>query len=222
MTVTETTSVKGRLIQAADDEISEFGLECLQMDAVARRAGVSRATAFRQLGTISEVVVQVALLRSDRHRATLKQLMETRVGVFAKLEAAVVFSARELPTDPSIAALIARHSASAQDPRVRSRAMDALGQVLRDGQHNGEIRTDLPLDELVDYVVEQTYLAAEDAHRSEEAARKRFHHFVIPALSSRGVCSGEYTSRITEVEAAAAAMSEALDALSQTLKSARP
>jgi AcrR family transcriptional regulator len=220
--VTETSSVKGRLVQAADEEITEAGLENLQMDAVARRAGVSRATAFRQLGSISDVVVQVALLRSDRHRVTLKQLMETKVGVFAKLEAALIFSARELPTDPSIAALIARHSQSAQDPRVRSRAMDVLGQVLRDGQDNGEIRTDLELDVLVDFVVEQTYLAAEDIHRSEEAARKRFRHFVIPAIGARGMCSGEYTSRIDEVAAAAAAARDALDALDQTLKSARP
>ncbi|MBB3604768.1 AcrR family transcriptional regulator [Mycolicibacterium sp. BK556] len=218
----ETSTVKQRLIEAAHDEITEFGLDNLQMDAVARRAGVSRATAFRQLGGISELVIQVALLRSDRHREVLNQIMANKVGVFAKLEAALVFSARELPADPPIAALIARHSESAQDPRVRRRALDVLGQVLLAGQESGEIRTDLELDELVDFIVEQTYLAADDVHRSEAASRRRFRHFVVPAISARELCSGELASRITEVHAASEAARDALDALTQTLQIARP
>jgi AcrR family transcriptional regulator len=179
---TDDSSVKARLIRAADAEIAEFGPDALQMEAVAKRAGVSRSTAFRQLHSLSEVLIQVALLRSQRHIAALRDLMSTEAGVFAKIEVALIYNARELPTDPSIAALIARHSAALHDPRVHEISLEVLGPVLREGQRRGEIRIDVHLDDLVDYLVEQTWLAAEEIDRSEEAVRKRFRQFVIPAL----------------------------------------
>ena len=215
-------SVRARLVRAADAEIAAYGTETLQMETVAKRAGVSRATAFRQLGSISEVLVQVALLRSQQHIAEVHRLMDSRAGAFAKLEAALIYTAHELPTDPAIAHLISRHSASVNDPRVHQASMGLLGQVIQDGQRDGEIRTDLPLGEVVDFLVEQTYLAAEEIDRSEHAVRKRFRHFVIPALEARGCFGGEYASRVTEVEHSLTAAREALDNLAQKLRDARP
>lgn len=215
------STVKGRLIRAADAEITAVGTNAVQMDAIAKRAGVSRATAFRQLGCISEVLVQVALLRSQRHMVALHQLIDTKAGVFAKLEAVLIYIAREVPADPSIAALIARHSAAVHDPRIHQLSMDVLGQVLEEGQRNREIRTDVELDALVDFLVEQTYLAAEEIDRSEDAARQRFRRFVIPALELRGCSGGEYVSRIREVHEAVSTAREALDNLSQKLRGAR-
>src|SRR3954466_10994338 len=62
-------TVRDRLIRAADAEIVESGTNALHMDSVAARAGVSRASAFRQLGNVGELLVQVALLRARRHTA---------------------------------------------------------------------------------------------------------------------------------------------------------
>jgi hypothetical protein len=133
----------------------------------------------------------------------------------------LIYTARELPTDPSIAAMIARHAATVHDPRVHGSSMDLLGPVLREGQLNGEIRADLALDELVDFLVEQTYLAAEEIDRSEDAVRKRFRHFVIPALEARDCSGGEYVSRIREVAEAVSSAREALDNLAQKLRAGR-
>jgi AcrR family transcriptional regulator len=192
------------------------------MEAVAKRAGVSRATAFRQLGSVSEVLVQVALLRSQRHTAELHRLMDSKAGVFAKIEAVVVYTAHELPTDPAIAHLISRHSASVRDPRVHEAAMDLLGEVLQRGQRDGAIRADLTPDQLVDFLVEQTYLAAEEIDRSEDAVRKRFRQFAIPALEARSCFGGEYASRVKEVEHALSTAREALENLAQKLYDAKP
>jgi hypothetical protein len=78
------------------------------------------------------------------------------------------------------------------------------------------------LDELVDFIVEQTYLAAEEIDRSEDAVRTRFRHFVIPALEARGNAGGEYISRTREVEEAAATAREALENLVEQLRRANP
>ncbi len=215
-------SVKARLIRAADAEIAAYGIDALQMEAVAKRAGVSRATAFRQMGSICEVLVQVALVRVQTHITRMLMLIDSKPTVFSKLEAVVVYATREFPADPAIAALIARHSTFVNDRRVHQHAIDLMGTVLREGQRRGEVRTDLELDELVDFLTEQTYLAAEALDRSEAVVRKRFRHFVIPALEARGCCGGEHLSRVTEVEHAVAAAREALENLTQKLSEAQP
>ncbi|MCW2649515.1 MAG: putative transcriptional regulator, TetR family [Mycobacterium sp.] len=212
------SSVRGRLIGAADAEIAANGIGAVQMDVIAKRAGVSRATAFRQLGSISEVLVQVALLRARHHVALVEALMAERTGVFSKLEAALVYTARELPTDPAIAALIARHAASVHDPRVHDVAAGIIGPVLVDGQRHGEVRTDLQMAELVDFLVEQTYLASEELDRSEDAVLRRFRHFVVPGLAARDDPGGEFRSHAREVEHALAVALDALGNLARQLR----
>src|SRR6185312_4905235 len=113
---------KTRLIRAADAEIADHGINEVRMEAIAKRAGVSRATVFRQLGTASEVLIQVAMLRAQRHIIAARELMQTKTGAFAKIEAALIYTARELPTDPALVQLMAQHSTSVHDPRVHAAA----------------------------------------------------------------------------------------------------
>jgi AcrR family transcriptional regulator len=227
VTAVDTTSgddgtVKDRLIRAADTEIAARGINAVQMEVVAKIAGVSRATAFRQLGSVSEMLVQVALLRARRHVAAVETLMATKTGVFAKLEAALVYTAQELPSDPSISALIAQHAASVHDPRVHQVAVDAMGPILDEGRRNGQVRTDIDVGEMVDFLVEQTYLAAEEIDRSEAEVRRRFRHFVIPGLAASNGSSGEYLSRTMEVQESVGVAIEALTNLSDQLRRDRP
>jgi AcrR family transcriptional regulator len=211
-------TVRDRLIRAADREIAARGTNGVQMEVVAQIAGVSRATAFRQLGSVSEMLVQVALLRARRHVAAVKALMATKTGVFAKLESALVYTAQELPSDPSISALIAQHAASVHDPRVHQVAVDAMGPVLVEGQRNGQLRTDIDIDEMVDFLVEQTYLAAEEIDRSEDEVRRRFRHFIIPGLAAPKGLGGEHLSRTMEVQDAVTIATEALNNLADQLR----
>jgi AcrR family transcriptional regulator len=211
-------TVRDRLIRAADAEIAERGIESVRMEAVAVKAGVSRATAFRQLGSVSEMLVQVALLRARRHTAAAESLMATKIGVFNKIETALLFCSRELPTDPSISALIARPSASVHHPRVHRMALDSMGPVLLDGQRNGEVRTDLRIDEMIDFLVEQTYLAAQELDRSDAAIRRRFRHFIVPALATNNGSPGERLSLKRETEDAVAIAINALTSLARQLQ----
>jgi AcrR family transcriptional regulator len=212
-------TVKSRLIRAADELVTEGGIDAVQMEAVAKRAGVSRATAFRQLGSVAEVQLQVAMHRAQRHIDAVHQLMQGKTGAFAKIEAALVYTARELPTDPAITErLISQHSASVHDPRVHEAAVGIMGPVLEEGQHNGEIRADVPMDELVDFLVEQTYLAAEEPDRSEPIVRRRFRLFVAPALEARSGKGGEFLSDTREVEDALTAAMEAITNLTARLR----
>jgi AcrR family transcriptional regulator len=214
-------TIRDRLIKAADREIAARGTNGVQMEVIAKIAGVSRATAFRQLGSVSEMLVQVALLRARRHVAAVEALMATKTGVFAKLEAALLYTARELPSDPSISALIAQHAASVHDPRVHQAAVDVMGPVLDEGQRSGQVRNDIDIDEMVDFLVEQTYLAAEEIDRSDAEVRRRFRHFIIPGLAASKDPGGEHVSRTMEVQDAVATAIEALNNLADQMRRGR-
>ena len=147
--------------------------------------------------------------------------MATKTGVFTKLEAALLYTTRELPPDPSISALIAQRSASVHHPRVHQMAVDAMGPVLREGQRHGEVRNDLEIDELIDFLVEQTYIAAEELDRSDASVRRRFRHFIVPALAASGGSAGERLSLAREAEDAVDTAIEALSNLADQLQRGR-
>jgi AcrR family transcriptional regulator len=179
-------TVRERLIRAADAEIAASGDASPKIEVVAGRAGVSRATAYRQLGTTSEMLVQVALLRARRHVHAAESLMAEKSGVLAKFEAALIYATRELPKDPTMATLIAHHSASIHDARVLDVALALTGPLLQDGARNGDIRRDASIGDLARFLVEQTYLAAGQPDRPEEAVAHRFRQFIAPVLTGRG------------------------------------
>jgi hypothetical protein len=93
-----------------------------------------------------------------------------------------------------------------------------MGPVLEEGRRSGQVRTDIGIGEMVDFLVEQTYLAAEEIGRSDDETRRRFRHFVIPGLAASNGSSGERVSRTLEVEEAVTAALEALNGLADQLR----
>lgn len=179
---TDDNSVHARLVRAADEEMRLRDQVTVSMAAVAERAGVSRATAFRQLGNSSEMVIQVGLLRARQHIERAREIMDAQRDIFAKMEDVMAYNSRELPQDPVIVALMAQRSVSVHHPDIYSVTSEISDSVLATGQAAGLIRTDVPIAEMTHFLVEQTYLAADYHDRSEEAARYRFRNFVAPAL----------------------------------------
>jgi AcrR family transcriptional regulator len=175
-------AVRDRLIAAADDELAEHGSLTGRFEAVAHRAGVSRATAYRQLGSISELLTLVGLLRSKKHTAMVTEVMARESDALAKIEAAMIYSARELPNEPIVLDLIARRSAAVVDPEVRRLITEVLSPTLTAGQACGEIRTDVDCALIIEYLTEQCYLITQAADRSAAAVRRRFEWFIAPCL----------------------------------------
>lgn len=206
---TDDDSVRARLVRAADEEIARQNTTSVTMAAVAERAGMSRATAFRQLGGTSEMIIRVGLLRSQKHIARVHEIMDAQSDVFAKMEESMVYTTRELPGDPVIQALMAQRAAAVRDHDIHAVTATIIGPVLRDGQADGLIRTDIPIAEMTDFVIEQTYLAAEYPDRSDAAARHRYRTFVAPALRPQ---HDPTTSPNNELESALIAASEAISA----------
>jgi AcrR family transcriptional regulator len=182
---TRSDTLRDRLIQAADDELAEYGSLTGRFEAVAHRAGVSRATAYRQIGSVAALLTQVGLRRSHKYIDNLREVMDRQTGTLDKVEAALIYGARELPAEPIVLNLIGRQFSSSVDPEVYGLIDDLMGPTLIEGRRCGEIRSDVDLELVIDFLVEQSYLATHASDRSEAAVRRRFRLFVVPAITGR-------------------------------------
>jgi AcrR family transcriptional regulator len=186
----QSDNVRDRLIVAADEELAEFGTLTGRFEAVAHRAGVSRATAYRQLGSVTELVTQVGIRRARKYLAGLQDVMNREAGALAKLEAALIYGAQVLPDDPIVMHLIARQFTSGRDPEVFEMINEMVLPTVAAGQRCGELRGDVDADAIIDYIVEQSYFATHARDRSAGAVSTRFRLFVEPAISP--TAAGDY------------------------------
>jgi AcrR family transcriptional regulator len=183
-------TVRDRLIQAADEELAEFGTLTGRFEAVAHRAGVSRATAYRQLGSVTELLTQVGVRRARNYLAGLQDVMDRETGALAKLEVALVYGAQVLPGDPIVLHMIARQFTSGRDPEVYEMINEMVRPTVAAGQCSGQLRGDVDTDAIIDYIVEQSYFATHAQDRSEGAVKKRFRLFIEPAISPGRLSAG--------------------------------
>jgi AcrR family transcriptional regulator len=176
-----TDAIRERLIEAGDAVLEEHGTLAGRMGAVARRAGVSRATAYRHLGSIAELSIQVGLRRARKYVTGMQEAMDRTCGALTKIEAAMIYAARELPEEPVVLELVSRPGAPV-DPEVRALIDEIMTPVLIEGRRNGDIRTDISLRAVIDHLTEHSYLATHATDRSADAVRQRVRDFVTPAL----------------------------------------
>jgi AcrR family transcriptional regulator len=220
-TVAQSDSVRDRLIRTADVWLRHHAVDQLSIEAVAAAADVSRATAFRKLGGRDQLVVAVALARSDRFVRECATEMAGHVGVFAKLEAAFLYLVGELPHDPIIREFFALKSAGDFGPEADVLANATLGPAIEAGRATGEVRDDVPTEEIVHWTIEQLYLAVLQTDRSPAAVVKRVRTYLTPALSARRTheFSGSIRSRIESLDFALDRAREALSALQEAAPS---
>lgn len=220
--VVQPDSVRDRLIRTADVWLRRHDVGELSIEAIAAAAHVSRATAFRKLGGREQLVVAVALARSDRFVRECTAEMARHVGAFAKLEAVFLHLVRELPDDPIIRELFALKPAGDFGPEVDAIANATLGPAIDAGRAAGEVRDDVPIDEIVHWTVEQLYLAAVQTDRSPAAVLKRVRTYLTPALSAHRTdqLSGSIRSRVESLDSALEQARDALSALQQAARSA--
>ncbi|OBH11056.1 TetR family transcriptional regulator [Mycobacterium sp. E1747] len=206
-----------RLVHAADAALANVEVEALTVDAVAAAAGVSRATAFRHMGTQADMIVAVGMLRAARYARTCAAEMDRHPTVLGKIEAAFLHLARELPADSVMRAMFVVQTASDIGDEASELTMATLGPVIDQGRSSGVIRADVSTERVVSWIVEQLYLAMQQPDPTDDhAARERVRLFLIPALLPQRVDatpSLDCRSQLDEISAALNRATEAASAL---------
>jgi AcrR family transcriptional regulator len=211
----EQGSVLDRLTRAADFALQRDGVDNVSMTAIAAEAGVSRATAFRQLGGRDQMIVTVALWRARRYARECTALMGRHVGSFAKIEAAFMYLVPALSNDDVVREFFALRPADDLGTGAHALAVATFGPAITEGRSAGEFRTDVSIDDIADWTTEQLISAVRQKDHSHQAIVRRVRMFLLPALAehcTRAV-SAHVRSRIDTLEDALRQVMAALEAL---------
>jgi AcrR family transcriptional regulator len=148
------------VLDAAADLLIEGGMAAATMEAIAARAGVSKATIYKWWPSRGHVALDSLFIRTQPPMAveagsTLEETLIAQVGALAGLL-----------RDPATASLMRETVAVAQtDPDIRS-ALDtrwlrprraAVERVLRDAAERGEIRADVDFAAAMDQLFGPLY-----------------------------------------------------------------
>lgn len=178
------------VVAAARACFAAGGISGARMDDIARHAGVSRAHLYAFVSGRPELIKLAAMARLGELGQLLSDRMrESELDLEDSIVEQVLATARAGREDPEFVALaeaIPRFElneilTSADSPvhEINSRI---FGPVLGRAMTEGRLRTDVPIDAIVEWL--QRILASEAgrAHVDDEALRVTVRRFVLPAI----------------------------------------
>jgi AcrR family transcriptional regulator len=192
-TVEATGTIRARLDEALLDYLwavhGDDGLGEISVDAVAQAAGVSRATAYRYLGSRDELLYRAAIMLAQAHMGRCEEILARTATVADRLEEAFAYTVRETTGDALLQLLLRSPRAKAIDEALRAMTGDLFANAVHAGQEDGQVRSDVSAQELIVWQVEQLYVVLRLA-LDEEQARLWVRRFMVPALRPPGEIDG--------------------------------
>ncbi|MCW2532931.1 MAG: putative transcriptional regulator, TetR family [Blastococcus sp.] len=181
---TASGTIRERLDRALAEHLGALpshDLREISVEAVAQVAGVSRATAYRYLGSRDEVLYRAAIMLAEAHMERCAEILSRTPTVAARLEEAFAYTVRETTGDVLLQLLLQSPRAEAIDAALRAMTGDLFSSAVRAGQDDGQVRTDVSAEELIAWQVEQLYVVVR-LSLDEEQARLYVRRFMVPAL----------------------------------------
>jgi AcrR family transcriptional regulator len=157
----------------------------ITVEAVAQEAGVSRATAYRYLGSRDELLYRSAIVLAQGHMGRCLEILEQTPTMAARMEEAFAYTVRETAQDVLLQLLLRSARADAIDEALRVMTGDLFRDSVEGGQADGQVRSDVTAEELIAWQVEQLYVVFR-LRLDEEAARLWVRRFLVPAVRPPG------------------------------------
>lgn len=155
----ESDEIRNRLLDAAYEQFSRFGIQRSTMEDVARRANVSRITVYRRFTGKDELVEQVVLRQFRRYFHQFSAEVRRANSLEERVAAGFVSSLRAIRSDPIIAGLVAadpdRFASSmfGDEGRTLAAVRGFVASRLRDEQRAGFIASSLDTDRVAEIMV---------------------------------------------------------------------
>ncbi|MCW2524630.1 MAG: putative transcriptional regulator, TetR family [Frankiales bacterium] len=212
------TPVRSKLDRALVDYLGSIGeeqdLDEVNIETVARAAGVSRATAYRHFGDRDGLLSRAVIEISRRNAHELAQRQASLPTVAAKIEEAFAFMAASLRQDRVIMHVVAPHQSEEMARAFNALSMELVAPMYRAAQADGQLRDDLTVEEIIAWLNEQRQVVV-GLGLSEEDTRVWVRKFVLPALRPQQVAQ---VSR-SEVQAVLSEFEQRVNALAEVMAS---
>jgi AcrR family transcriptional regulator len=189
--VLESDPQRERVLDAAEECLKRFGLSKTTAEDIARAAGLSRATVYRQFGSRDAIVAAVTTREAERCAAAALDQLRRFDDIGDWIVEGFLFCLRDIPQRPLLAQLGAREELVAASrvvlgsDRMRTIGSDLLRPMLDEARRSERLVEDFDLDEFSEWVLRvlMSFLAVRSpAHRDEDALRRMLRRMLLPAI----------------------------------------
>jgi AcrR family transcriptional regulator len=187
----ESDPQRERLLDAAEACLARYGLGKTTIEDVARLAGLSRATVYRQFGTRDALVAAVAAREAERCAADALAYLTRFDDIASWIVEGVLFCLREIPKRPVLAQLGAPQDLAAANRLVLSSermlaiGSDLLRPMFERARREEVLAPSVELDTFIEWVLRilMSFLAVPGpAGRDEAALRRILRTMLLPAV----------------------------------------
>lgn len=191
----ETDPQRERLLDAAEACLERYGLSKTTVEDVAREAGLSRATVYRQVGSRDALVTLVAVREAERCASDAVHYLQQFDDIGSWVVEGILFCLREIPERPVLAQLGAPQDLAAasrlvlSSERMLSIGTDILRPMFERARREGLLAPSVELDSFIEWVLRilMSFLAVPGpAHRDEETLRRLLRTMLLPAILQQG------------------------------------
>ena len=185
------STLRERVLDATEMSVERYGVNKITMDDVASLAKVSRGSVYKHFGSKDGLILAMLVRRAERFNVRARTFLEAQPNLEESVVQGIVLGARLAHRDPYFGILI---GSAMTDPMYRIegaveegvRIATALWRpILEAGRDRGELRPDIDLDELVQWIMylELLLLAGRRSFGADDATQERqLRTFFVPAI----------------------------------------
>jgi AcrR family transcriptional regulator len=213
------TPIRGRLDRALVEYLATVEpdrLDDVNIEAVAKAAGVSRATAYRHFGDREGLLARALMELTRRNARELAERQASLPTVAAKIEEAFAYMAASIRSDKVLAQVMSPYPSEEINRAITAMSMEIMAPMYRAAQADGQLRDDLSIEEIVAWLSDQRQVVL-GLGLDEQGTRDWVRKFVLPALRPQYVT---HVSR-SEVKAVLTEFEQRLNALAEVMASTR-
>jgi AcrR family transcriptional regulator len=167
-------------------------LDSLSVEEVATAAGVSRASAYRYFGDQSELLRRALRLKTNAHGDAFLASINPNLSVQEQLAKSWLYTAEHVVHDSVFHRLIELEPESIIG---RELMLSIYGDKLREGQNSGEIRNDISVDEIIDWLLSQREFFLTE-QMDTELANLWTGRFLMPILRPQPEWEDKFSARV--------------------------
>lgn len=180
-----------RLLDAAEACLARFGLAKTTAEDVARAAGLSRATVYRQFGSRDGLIAAVTTREAERCAAAAIEHLRRYDDIGDWIVEGILFCLRDIPARPLLiqlggrAEFVTASRVVLRSDRMRTLGSDVLRPLFERARASGRLVEDFELDEFSEWVLRalMSFLAVRSSvHRDEEGLRGMLRRMLLPAI----------------------------------------
>ncbi|MBF6422648.1 TetR/AcrR family transcriptional regulator [Nocardia farcinica] len=145
-------AVREAVLDAAAAVITESGLAGVSMSKIAERTGIGRATLYKYFPDAEAILAAWHDRQITRHLQHLAQVRDRATGAGSRLEAVLGAYAQILAHHPTGAIVAGLHRGNHVE-HAQHRLHEFVRALVTDAAQVGEVRDDVPADELTGYVL---------------------------------------------------------------------